>query len=741
MKCSHDLIHLYIAVYLKLKMDTLDYKRKKECFNEFYEIRRNNGLLVERDGCNPFSKKNLSLIKASLVRNPFYLLNGNKIPIKQFQSDPNVFSIIKENRGTLLFEVRKLIEDYFVERLGESKNTFSRFFTAWNRYLNKHYQEIFGIALRRGHGYLPRDFHQGKNVFEYGGLQIEIFERKIEKNLLKIDESHSISFICENNSDMDSIINLTFANKEHQDISMKLTRETFISLVETFKSFHDEIGVEQIGREFLEHEKRDKPIIGAAQSLEGHLPLEGGLKGSSSLSNEIDKEGERVDDGREKTLEKRPVPKLRLYYPSKIILPSVSGHRDEIVIGTINDVSEWNITPVPINIDQVGGRFLINAPSSNDVLVVELTHKKGKYPPITKTIHFYRLRWAIIDDFSEVDHSVLVDKKIIINKRDLAKLNGKFLIIYINNDKLDYQVDFQLKDKEGLLESFGSYHTKAYYNYEMEQVIKKVEELGVNCYLSVEIRDEMNIVSMDMVEFIVENKFKNKIMDYYDCTDSLVDIAPDDEKLLDELVTELGSLGINVSKSQISSFSRLHPRSLVGIFLDELGLDKIPETIYKFSGLKVLSLAGNNLKEIGEEICGLKDLELLNLENNDISKVHPCLLQLKNIGKINLSKNNLREVPELSKISPSLSLIDLSNNRIKKVGSSILWFVGDLKLNLSRNEIESLNDIYFNNFIKYKVDGNPFINDLSTGDSRMNFKEWIGDKQISFLRSLKDTYK
>ena len=141
-------------------------------------------------------------------------------------------------------------------------------------------------------------------------------------------------------------------------------------------------------------------------------------------------------------------------------------------------------------------------------------------------------------------------------------------------------------------------------------------------------------------------------------------------------------------------------------------LSSLPDTNFFFhlSSLRKLSLSGNDLHELPQEIESLKRLEILLLDGNELEELPLSIAHLESLKIIDISKNKLSGVPSnfcslpelrivtahsnrfkvLSKDFGNLSKLesfDISNNKLDTIPSS-LGSLGKLfKLNLANNRL------------------------------------------------------
>ena len=124
----------------------------------------------------------------------------------------------------------------------------------------------------------------------------------------------------------------------------------------------------------------------------------------------------------------------------------------------------------------------------------------------------------------------------------------------------------------------------------------------------------------------------------------------------------------------------------------------MPRAIYSLKELQVLQLNNNQIESIEEEICEVNMLSNLNLAHNKIkvrsltipsfkdlflhSQSLPCSFGfLTKITNLNLSHNSLERIPAEVSSMASLACLDLTNNNL----TEIPWNLKDLS-HLGRKE-------------------------------------------------------
>lgn len=85
--------------------------------------------------------------------------------------------------------------------------------------------------------------------------------------------------------------------------------------------------------------------------------------------------------------------------------------------------------------------------------------------------------------------------------------------------------------------------------------------------------------------------------------------------------------------------------NVIGIYLAQRRLKKIPNTIFSFSKLKELELFDNHIHEIPPEISKLVNLTRLGLSHNLIQKIPPEISKLTKLKKLSLHDNRITTIP------------------------------------------------------------------------------------------------
>jgi len=116
---------------------------------------------------------------------------------------------------------------------------------------------------------------------------------------------------------------------------------------------------------------------------------------------------------------------------------------------------------------------------------------------------------------------------------------------------------------------------------------------------------------------------------------------------------------------KISKSDKIH--RITHINLDGWNLEAIPNAIFNFRNLKVLSLEFNQLGSIPDAISSLKSLKHLYLDYNDLSTLPDAIGKLNSLKGLSIAHNNIIKLPETLKNLKNLNYICVRGTGINKV--------------------------------------------------------------------------
>jgi len=189
---------------------------------------------------------------------------------------------------------------------------------------------------------------------------------------------------------------------------------------------------------------------------------------------------------------------------------------------------------------------------------------------------------------------------------------------------------------------------------------------------------------------------------------------------------------LDLSSCPISSFTWISElKTIYGLYLDNLGLCRIPEEILikPRNTLTALSLGDNRFTRFPSDLIKIKNLRDLNFKNNQLEEL-PQKESFASIKQIELGGNKFVMLPSLSSLFPNLNLLGLEYSNltslreipITKTINALMLAHNKLthidlpepnlnlhQLDLSFNQITSIPDINqkFPNLIYFNLFGNP----------------------------------
>jgi len=116
----------------------------------------------------------------------------------------------------------------------------------------------------------------------------------------------------------------------------------------------------------------------------------------------------------------------------------------------------------------------------------------------------------------------------------------------------------------------------------------------------------------------------------------------------------------------------------------------IPKCINKLKNLENLDLSNNEIKEIPSELGDLSKLKYLDLSENDLTTISSSLKNLSKLNYLNISLNKLTSISSGIYKLKNVETLDLSYNSITKITSNLKNMTNLKELNLSSNEITEI---------------------------------------------------
>lgn len=161
-------------------------------------------------------------------------------------------------------------------------------------------------------------------------------------------------------------------------------------------------------------------------------------------------------------------------------------------------------------------------------------------------------------------------------------------------------------------------------------------------------------------------------------------------------------------------------KNLEKIYISNNQITELPKEIGNLKELQILDIKNNILSSFPNEFCNLQKLHTLYCSDNEFRELPDCVGQLKALKKLDFKGNIIQKIPEGIGGASFLENIDFSNNKIESIPTSL----GDLtqlkKLHLANNQLSALPNSLLNlvnlnsNEQKYewdrgiKLEGNNF---------------------------------
>jgi Leucine-rich repeat (LRR) protein len=107
-----------------------------------------------------------------------------------------------------------------------------------------------------------------------------------------------------------------------------------------------------------------------------------------------------------------------------------------------------------------------------------------------------------------------------------------------------------------------------------------------------------------------------------------------------------------------------NPAAVYKLSLSGQKLRAIPDEVFRMSNLQILNLSGNRIEEVPAEIRNLKNLQIIILSNNRIRVLPDAFRELENATHLYLGRNRLIEVSAWVGGLSKLRALDVSFNHL-----------------------------------------------------------------------------
>ena len=141
------------------------------------------------------------------------------------------------------------------------------------------------------------------------------------------------------------------------------------------------------------------------------------------------------------------------------------------------------------------------------------------------------------------------------------------------------------------------------------------------------------------------------------------------------------------------------------LYLDGLGITKIPKSINELSNLTFLSLIYNDITNIPDELCSLNNLRELSLSYNKIRNLPKCIGNMEKLTHLYLSDNLIEKLPATINELHNLEILNLKETKIEKSDKDTIEQLENLSKNTVNNSYGNKKDDKFYRNPKIYING------------------------------------
>jgi hypothetical protein len=139
--------------------------------------------------------------------------------------------------------------------------------------------------------------------------------------------------------------------------------------------------------------------------------------------------------------------------------------------------------------------------------------------------------------------------------------------------------------------------------------------------------------------------------------------------------------------------NKTYGERLRDLYINNVGLTEIPDSIGKLENLITLNLSFNKISKVSTELSKLTKLYVLALSENKITNLPDCFANLRRLGEIYLDHNStLAELPDSLFNLRNLEKIQLIKTQIKKTDREIIEKLEILSKNTNDNSYNTKKD-------------------------------------------------
>ncbi|HAS42108.1 MAG TPA: hypothetical protein DCS93_16640 [Microscillaceae bacterium] len=162
---------------------------------------------------------------------------------------------------------------------------------------------------------------------------------------------------------------------------------------------------------------------------------------------------------------------------------------------------------------------------------------------------------------------------------------------------------------------------------------------------------------------------------------------------------------LNASKNEIFTINGIEKiKSLQSLYLQNNSLRSLPKNLGDLHHLEILFLEDNNLSELPTSIRYLKSLKSLYLRKNSLTSLPYVIGDMHGLKALYVEYNQLDELPMSIGRLKSLEFLDLEGNKLRSIPSEIAGMENLIRLDLSYNQMTYVTSSIRNLRFLYKLD-------------------------------------
>ncbi|MDD5673448.1 MAG: leucine-rich repeat domain-containing protein [Chitinivibrionales bacterium] len=181
----------------------------------------------------------------------------------------------------------------------------------------------------------------------------------------------------------------------------------------------------------------------------------------------------------------------------------------------------------------------------------------------------------------------------------------------------------------------------------------------------------------------------------------------DDSLIVRALLDSAGYARISVDSATRVDSGRIVSLDLSTRRANYPGFSQVDSRINRLSALQYLSLAGNDLEYLPNELCDLARLKRLDVRNNRLKELPHAIDKLAALEELNARNNQLETLPDEFYNLKSLRIVQLMANKIGSFPDKIKYLTNLRELYVRSNNLASLpRELLHMNLAKIDYDQN-----------------------------------